>query len=413
MGDDTQEVVGWVVPSGLVGVVTPTGYTPHPQATLEQMDEDAEILVGIEAAMHWCLGDWLNAGEDKFDQAIWQARAISSKSEQWWQQVRRVALRVPVANRFRELPWSFHQAVAALELKDQRRLLKKALDGDWEREQLRAQVALIANGNTPLLEGTTVSKETKPNVDAAKTKSAAALALEAKRAAAEAKRQKRIQRQEEKAAAKAAENKRRKDTREAKARGEDPPAPATPEMPEAVYHVLLADPPWRYEDPPMGVTNRSIENHYETMALAELVKLPVADLAAPDAVMFMWSTVPNLPAAMVLLEAWGFQYRTHMVWRKSKIGMGHYVRNQHEVLLIGKRGTPVMPAERDRPPSVFDAPTRRHSEKPEIALEIIERMYPDYSRIYLFPGGPLSRGHRDSWATWGTNHRVEMQEAAE
>ena len=323
---------------------------------------------------------------------------------------------MPIENRVETLPWAFHQSVAALDHNEQRKLLRQALDEEWSREQLRAQVALIKNGHTPLeppADAYQDAKDGKAKVDKAKPKKLADLAREAKKAEAIRKRQARIDLQEKKAAAKAAEKRRRKTEREALARGETVPPPSTPEMPEEVYQMLLVDPPWRYEDPPMGVTSRSIENHYETMALAELVKLPVPDLAADDAVMFMWATAPNLPAAMTLLESWGFQYRTQMIWYKSKAAMGYYCRGQHEILLIGKRGEPVMPAEKDRPPSVIEAPSRQHSQKPDIFLQILERMYPQYSRIYLWPGGPLPRAHRDNWATWGKDHRVELPQAAE
>ena len=419
MDDDETKAVGTLLSrAGLIGKLTPTGYKPRTDQTLEEWDEDGELLVAIDHSMSWALGDWLHAGGDQFGQECWQARAIQSKSLDWWQQVERVSTSVPPENRVAELPWSYHQAVASLGLEDQRRLLQEALDKDWEREHLRAQVALVKNGNTPLeleqaRDDYKDAKDGKPKVDKAKPKGLTALAREAKKAEAIRKRQARIDNQEKKAAAKAEEKRRRKAESAAKARGETLPPPATPEMPDEVYQVLLVDPPWRYEDPPMGVTGRSIENHYPTMALADLVKLPVPDLAADDAVMFMWATAPNLPAAMTLMESWGFQYRTEMVWYKSKAAMGYYVRNQHEKLLIGKRGEPVMPAEKDRPPSVIEAPSRQHSQKPDIFLQILERMYPQYSRIYLWPGGPLPRGHRDSWATWGKDHRVEMQQAAE
>ncbi len=66
------------------------------------------------------------------------------------------------------------------------------------------------------------------------------------------------------------------------------------------YPVIYADPPWRYENPPIGATNRAIENHYPTMALDEICALPVSDLATEDAVLFLWATAtlppPRAPA---------------------------------------------------------------------------------------------------------------------
>ena len=418
MSEESKEV-GWLAPQWLDGEVTAVSYTAPKGQSFEDWDEDGRILLVINSVSRWALGDWMNAGGVFKDEARWQGQAIPAREPNWWNEGMRVASCVPPENRRPELPWSYHLVVAPLELHEQRLLLDECIRENWNIVEMREHAALVKNGRTPLEQNNQSAddykdaKDGKPKVDKAKPKGLTDLTREAKKAEAIRKRQVRVDRQEVKAAKKAEENRRRKAERTAKARGEPIPPPATPELPDEVYQVLLADPPWRYEDPPMGVTNRSIENHYDTMPLAELVKLPVSELAADDAVMFMWSTAPNLPAAMTLLEAWGFKYRTQMIWRKSKVAMGHYVRNQHEIILIGKRGEPVMPLEKDRPPSVFDAPTRQHSQKPDITLQIIERMYPHYSRIYLFPGEPLPRAHRGKWATWGKDHREPVRQAAE
>ncbi len=68
------------------------------------------------------------------------------------------------------------------------------------------------------------------------------------------------------------------------------------------------------------------------------MRAPVAEVAADDSVLFMWATSPKLREAMQVVEAWGFDYKTCMVWVKDKIGMGYYARQQHELLLIAKRG---------------------------------------------------------------------------
>jgi N6-adenosine-specific RNA methylase IME4 len=161
------------------------------------------------------------------------------------------------------------------------------------------------------------------------------------------------------------------------------------------FPIIYADPPWRYEHPPMG-GNRVIENHYPTMTLAEICALPVLDLATDDAVLFMWATAPKLAECFEVLNAWGFEYRTCAVWVKDKIGMGFYVRNQHELLLIAKRGDPPMPAEGDRSPSVIMAARTEHSEKPVEFYELIERMYPELPKIELF-----ARDEREGWQRWG------------
>jgi N6-adenosine-specific RNA methylase IME4 len=167
--------------------------------------------------------------------------------------------------------------------------------------------------------------------------------------------------------------------------------PASP-MPTEEFAVLYADPPWRYEH--VETENRAIENQYPTMELDDICALEVP--AAEDAVLFLWATSPKLSEAMHVLTSWGFTYRTCMVWVKDKIGMGYYARQQHELLLIGVKGEPPVPAEADRPPSVLEAPRTGHSVKPPEFYALIERMYPGFQKIELF-----ARATREGWTTWG------------
>ncbi len=165
---------------------------------------------------------------------------------------------------------------------------------------------------------------------------------------------------------------------------------------ETRYPVIYADPPWRYENPSMGGSDRSIENHYPTMSLEEICALPVADLATEDAILYLWATAPKLAESMKVIEAWGFEYRTGMVWDKMKIGMGYWTRNQHEHLLICRRGQMPTPKIGEQPPSVIRIPRGEHSAKPAEFYEIIESAYPELPKIEL-----LCRSPRDGWAVWG------------
>jgi N6-adenosine-specific RNA methylase IME4 len=165
---------------------------------------------------------------------------------------------------------------------------------------------------------------------------------------------------------------------------------------EQRYPVVYCDPPWRYENPPIGATNRAIENHYPTMGLDSICALPVAQLATDDAVLFLWATAPKLAECLKVLEAWGFVYRTNLVWVKDRIGLGYHVRNQHELLLIAKRGDIPPPEPFNRPASVLTAPRREHSRKPDEAYALIERMYPELPKIELF-----ARHSRGGWSSWG------------
>jgi N6-adenosine-specific RNA methylase IME4 len=164
------------------------------------------------------------------------------------------------------------------------------------------------------------------------------------------------------------------------------------------FVILYADPPWQYENPPMGGSNRSIENHYPTMTLEEICALPVGDVAHDEAVLFMWATSPKLYECMKVLDAWAFTYRTDMVWIKDQIGMGYHVRGKHESLLIAKRGELPPPAVDARPESVIEAPRLEHSAKPPVLYDIIDRMYPDVRKIELFGRAPEQR---KLWTAWG------------
>lgn len=158
------------------------------------------------------------------------------------------------------------------------------------------------------------------------------------------------------------------------------------------YNVILADPPWRYDHPISD--SRVIENQYPTMTLEDICALPVADITADDAIIFLWATTPMLKKALQVLEAWGFNYVSSMVWVKPSIGPGYWVRQRHEFLLVGIKGSIPTPA--NKPDSVIEAPRTGHSQKPEIVYGLIETMYPELSKVELF-----ARQAREGWDAWG------------
>lgn len=165
---------------------------------------------------------------------------------------------------------------------------------------------------------------------------------------------------------------------------------------ETKYPIIYADPPWRYESAPMGSPTREIENHYPTMSLDEICALPVGDLAHEDAILYIWATAPKLAECLKVVEAWGFEYRTNLVWDKEKIGMGYYARSQHELLLVCRRGQFPPPKPGTQPSSVYREARGEHSAKPEFYYEMIEAAYPGLPKIELFCRSP-----RDGWAVWG------------
>jgi N6-adenosine-specific RNA methylase IME4 len=164
------------------------------------------------------------------------------------------------------------------------------------------------------------------------------------------------------------------------------------------YPIIYADPPWSYEDSPAGHNNRSIEKHYPTMPLDEICALgdDVRDLAADDAILYIWATVGLLPDCLRVIKAWEFEYKTHFVWVKDRTCVGCYALSQHELLLVAKRGEIPPPPPEARRPSVISAPRGEHSEKPHVVYDIIEAHYPSLAKIELF-----ARNLRDGWTSWG------------
>lgn len=164
-------------------------------------------------------------------------------------------------------------------------------------------------------------------------------------------------------------------------------------FPDNVFQVVYCDPPWQYNN---SGFNSSAEQHYPTMSMDELKAMPVKDLRAENAVMFMWATNPLLKEAIDLMETWGFEYKTNIVWVKDRqINLGFYVYGQHELLLIGTNGS-MLPIG-VKPPSVMTGANNIHSKKPESTYETIEAMYPNLKYIELF----ARNTPRNGWVKWG------------
>jgi N6-adenosine-specific RNA methylase IME4 len=149
------------------------------------------------------------------------------------------------------------------------------------------------------------------------------------------------------------------------------------------YDVIYADPPWQFD---LDITGkpRAIENHYPTMSVEEISKLPVSRLAARHAILLLWTTDHHLIEADRVVTSWGFRRRARMVWVKNSIGVGRFVRNRHEYLIIATRGDFPAPPSDCVPDSVIEYPRGEHSEKPPLH-KLIEKMTPGLDRrIELF-----------------------------
>jgi N6-adenosine-specific RNA methylase IME4 len=171
-----------------------------------------------------------------------------------------------------------------------------------------------------------------------------------------------------------------------------------PQLPEGVYRVIYADPPWEYGDKRTNDANSgSAESQYPTMPIEAICDMPVCDIAASDSVLFLWATAPLLTEAVQVIESWGFTYKAQFVWDKVKGFNGHYNDVRHELLLVATRGSCV-PKIDTLDPSIVQAKRTQHSRKPDCFYELIERMYPPGERTHV---ELFARRSRNGWQSWG------------
>lgn len=163
-------------------------------------------------------------------------------------------------------------------------------------------------------------------------------------------------------------------------------------LPDGKYQVIYADPPWQYDN---SGFETSAENHYPTMPIEEICALPIKGMTEKTSILFLWATNPLLPEALKVINAWGFEYKTNLVWVKGTgQGIGWFTKSAHEILMIGVKEE--TPHPKNRPTSYIEENRTVHSRKPEGFYEIIESMYPEGKKIELF-----ARNRRDGWDAWG------------
>ncbi|MCZ7583721.1 MAG: MT-A70 family methyltransferase [Deltaproteobacteria bacterium] len=169
------------------------------------------------------------------------------------------------------------------------------------------------------------------------------------------------------------------------------------------YRTILADPPWRFTNR----TGKMAPEHkrlarYPTLGVKDICAIPVADAAADESHLYLW--VPNafLAEGLDVMRAWGFTYKTNLVWHKIRKdggpdgrGVGFYFRNTTELVLFGVRGSLRTQAPGRRQVNIILSEKREHSRKPDELYGIIEACSPG-PYLELF-----ARGRRDGWDQWG------------
>lgn len=170
------------------------------------------------------------------------------------------------------------------------------------------------------------------------------------------------------------------------------------------FHTVLADPPWQFKNR----TGKMAPEHkrlsrYDTMILDDIMALPVEQLTTDTAHLYLW--VPNalLPNGLRVMEAWGFKYKSNIVWHKIRKdggsdgrGVGFYFRNVTELVLFGIKGKNARTLSPGRRQVNFIATQKReHSRKPDEFYDIVEACSPG-PYLELF-----ARGQRNGWNVWG------------
>ncbi|MDE6021089.1 MAG: S-adenosylmethionine-binding protein [Ruminococcus sp.] len=196
------------------------------------------------------------------------------------------------------------------------------------------------------------------------------------------------------------------------------------------YKTIYADPPWQFQNRTGKVAPEHKRlSRYSTMTLEEIKALPVSEIADEKSHLYLW--VPNalLPEGLEVMKAWGFEYKTNLIWEKVRKdgepdgrGVGFYFRNVTEVLLFGIKGTKNRTLQPGRSQvNLLRTMKREHSRKPDEFVSLIEACSLG-PRLELF-----ARGNREGWDMWGNqaddnyepdwntyaNHTVATEKKAE
>jgi len=313
------------------------------ESTPQEWEKYGTILKMVDEAKQWAIGDWLCDGKRHYGDGLYKkASLILGIDERTLEGLKQIADRFQITLRNVNLLWSHHKEVASLKQID------RSDDKDWKLSK---------------------EKDVEKIQELLKKAERESLSVRALRDVV----------QEHKA----------NQSREI----------ALANEPDK-YRIFYADPPWKYgneQHGEFGVEQETVlESHYPTMTIKELSDLPINKITATDAVLFLWVTSPFLELCFPMITAWGFKYKTSMVWDKVKHNVGNYVSVRHEFLLICTRGA-CTPDNVKLFDSVQTIERTEHSRKPEEFREIIDTIYTHGKRIELFRRGDAPAG----WDTWG------------
>jgi N6-adenosine-specific RNA methylase IME4 len=329
----------------LPGKLTSTGWMLPAGMAFEQWQACGKELIKVGNALQWWLGDWWAYGEHGYGKRIEAMRdglfgeyAFGTLMTYGW-----VASSVETSIRIEVLSFAHHRHVAHLAAAEQREWLARAVEKGWSSSELKAAIARQAAIDNNIEDGCTVA-DLNALIRAGKK-----------------------------------------------------------------FRTIYADPPWVFKVYSGLGKSRSAERHYQvdettgesTLSLDDLKELPVEQLAADDCALFLWAVMPELPGAIEVLRAWGFNYKTvAFTWVKQTgngnglhWGMGYWTRANAELCLLGTRGAPQRIAKDVH--QIIMSPVGEHSRKPEETNARIERLLSG-PYLELFARRPMI-----GWTVWG------------
>ena len=195
-----------------------------------------------------------------------------------------------------------------------------------------------------------------------------------------------------------------------------PPPAVAPRPILGTFATIVADPPWHYGN---TSTRAAAQDHYDTLSIAQLcgeellpdgtnlAKDVVLPKAADRAHLYLWSTSSHLPDAFAVMEAWGFEYKTYLVWVKPQMGMGNYFRVSTELVLFGVRGG--MRTQDMGLMNYFTVPRGKHSAKPAAFYDLVAKaspgpyleMFARCDAVNQLPGTCQCSRCLRKWEVWG------------
>ena len=176
------------------------------------------------------------------------------------------------------------------------------------------------------------------------------------------------------------------------------------------FGTVLADPPWRFANRTgkMAPEHKRLKR-YETMSIEDICAMPIGDLTTDNSHLYLWCPNALLPWGLMVMEQWGFTYKSNIVWYKIRKdggpdgrGVGFYFRNVTELLLFGVKGHMRTLAPGRRQVNILETMKREHSRKPDEMYDIIEDCSPG-KYLELF-----AREKRDDWKQWGNELGQEI-----